>query len=166
MKEPITFHKHLPNMQSTVSYARAHVPSRRKQFRTSRLSTFENHNFIRARGRNADCKTGFSIPVSETKFMEVVKLQARWVDVHDGTSSTSLIGYRESLCEYRPGRVYGAQRRCNKEMHRATRYTALICISQLPRENSDGKKEPLLQASTLFFIRKTAYANAIIDIGV
>lgn len=33
----------------------------------SRVSASENHNFIRARDRNAGCKTGFSIPVSETK---------------------------------------------------------------------------------------------------
>lgn len=33
----------------------------------SRVSAFENHNFIRARSHNAGCKTGFPIPVSETK---------------------------------------------------------------------------------------------------
>lgn len=56
-----------PRFHMFSRLARARVPSRRKQFKTSRVSTSENHNFIRAPDCNADCETGFSIPVSETK---------------------------------------------------------------------------------------------------
>jgi len=119
--------------------------------------SFNSHVAIMLAARSV----GFSILVSETK-IHGSRETAGEVDVHDGISSTSLIGYRESLCEYRPGCVYGAQRQSNKEMHRAAPHSSAF--------RNFGKKTPmkkkLLLQEPYFFIRKIAYANAIIDIRV
>lgn len=123
------------------------MPSRRKQQHSEqpRASASENHNFIRTRDHNVGRKTGFSIPVSETKILgsretagEVSRRARRYLV--DKLDRISRIPLRIST----RSRIWSATAMQQGDAPRATRLrTALICISQLRRENADGKKKML-----------------------
>lgn len=119
------------------------------------VSAFGNHNFIRARGRNPGCKTGSSIPVSETKIRgscetagevestrTTISRRQAWSDILNPFANISIRLRIRSTTTMQ-------QENAPRALCRAT----LICISQLGRKNSD-EKNVVIQASTLFFFRK------------
>jgi len=139
-------------MKGVVHTMRHKLPSRARALSgaLARISAERANNSVRlayrhpeitisfkAGNRDPVCKTAFSIPVSETK------IRARRVD--ERTSSTGLIGYRGSSCEYRSAST-------RRSMQRET------SILQ-------GRNEKATSVHCTFHREDLLYASTIIDIG-